>query len=360
MQIRVCRSKAFDCLPHELIIAKLHKYGASTKSCAFIWSYLKGRQQRVKINGVVSDWLSLSKGVPQGSIIGPVLFNVFINDLYYTITGSKLLNYADDNTLSVSAPSKHEMIQRLQTESLKAIEWFDCNKMEANTNKFQAITLKPDRDCEADKITLNDTDITPSESVKLLGVLLDKNLNFNDQIRSVCLKTSAQLNVLQRLARNLDFASRMAIFKTFIASHFNYCSLVWHFCGKTNTQKLERIQYRALKFVYLDFTSDYSELLLRANLPTLELARTRTLLLEIYKAVNNISPPYMRDLFAPRHIPYNLRCSDKLKQPHCRTTKYGLHSFSVQGASLWNKLPDHCKKLDLQGFKSFLRTWTIT
>ena len=99
-------SKAFDSLPHELIIAKLKAYGMKEEGCAFVWAYLSKRKQRVKLSGRASDWMELLKGVPQGSILGPIFFNIFMNDIYATITRSSLYNYADDNTIAVSIVMK--------------------------------------------------------------------------------------------------------------------------------------------------------------------------------------------------------------------------------------------------------------
>ena len=116
----------------------------------------------------------------------------------------------------------------------------------------------------------------------------------------------------------------MSIFRAFILTHFNYCALVWHFCGATNTKKLERIQCRALRFVFLDFNSDYTTLLVRAGLPTRELARKREILVEVYKAVMHLSPPFMWGVFTQKLTRYNLRNSNQLNIPHSNTTKYGL------------------------------------
>ena len=107
-------SKAFDCLPHGLLIAKPHAYGLSTAACHLMFSYLKGRRQRVKISNSRSSWKLLTKGVPQGSILGPFLFNVFMNDLFLFIQNCKLYNYADYNSMIYSSPDINAILTNLK------------------------------------------------------------------------------------------------------------------------------------------------------------------------------------------------------------------------------------------------------
>ena len=209
-------------------------------------------------------------------------------------------------------------METLTSEVKVAIKWFDTNRMEANPSKFQAITLNAAEDPRA-HINLGDKVIIAECTVKLLGVHLDDHLNFNQQTKELCRKAASQLNVLQRLARHLDQGCRMSIFRAFILTHFNYCALVCHFCGATNTKKLERIQRRALRFVFLDFNSDYTTLLDRTGLPTLELARKREILVEVYKAVMHLSPPFMWGVFTHTLTRYNLRNSNQLNIPHSNT-----------------------------------------
>ena len=222
--------------------------------------------------------------------------------------------------------------------------------------KFQLIILKV-----KDTLTIEICENIVSSDEKLLSSVLSwtKISNFNDHTKMLRRKAASQLAVLQRFSNCLDLGARMAIFRCFILSHFSYCNLVWHFCGATNTAKLERLQYRALKFVFQDWNSSYEDLLKKSDLPTLELARKRSIILEVYKAQKGISPSFMRDFFVAKESKYNLRRTNQLCVNHCRT-KAGMKSLSVYGASLWKQLTDDFKNCDLNAFKLKLQNWYPT
>ena len=320
-------SKAFDCLPHSLLLAKLKAYGLDISACHLVASYLSNRKQRVKIGKARSKWISLSKGVPQGSILGPLLFNIFINDMYMFMDERTLYNYADDNSLSCIAPTIDAVISNLQSDDNRAIKWFTDNGMQANPEKFQFMMISRDEDSDR-SLTLNDSNVIVSEDhIKVLGVVIDSKLNFSLHVNAICNKASRQLNALARISNYLDVSARRTIYDSFVASNFNYCPLVWHFCGATNNSKLEKIQERCLRIIYKDYESPYETLLETTNTTSLVVSRLRLILLEVYKSLYQLNAKCINGLFEVKSTRYSLRNPVKVLQPKKKTTTYGLKSI---------------------------------
>ena len=274
-------SKAFDCIPHDLLIAKLHACGFSEKTVTFIYSYLKCRKH-VKIENYYSDFLTLLSGVPQGSILGPILFNLFLNNLLATLKMSELYNFAADNTISTASKNMSNLIETLEKESETAVEWFNQNKMIVNPDKFQAMLLEKRSENNQSCLKINNQTIKTTNCVKLLGITIDSKLNFDSHISDLYKKASMQLNALNRLRTCTGNKEMEILINSFIYSNFNDCPLAWHFSSCKSTTKIEKIHKR-LRTILNDNTSDYQTLLENSKETSMEIKRLRNWATENFK-----------------------------------------------------------------------------
>ena len=195
-------SKAFDTINHELLIAKLYPYGFSKDSLKIISSYISDRWQRTMIDKSFSSWSALLKGVPHGSVLGPILFNIYLNDIFYFLN-CNICNFADDTTPYVCNKNLDFVLEQLELQSNIAIKWFEVNHMKMNAskchlfvsgNKYEHMWARVGSDL-----------IWKSRTVKLLGITIDNELKFDVHISNICKKAQRKLTILMRLKKYLDF-----------------------------------------------------------------------------------------------------------------------------------------------------------
>ena len=338
-------SKAFDCIPHDLIIAKLAGYGFERETLRLIYSYLKGRKQCVKINNTYSDYNEIISGVPQGSILGPVFFNLSINDLFFFIEKASMHNFADDNTLSAWGERVSKLIDTLESESNIAIDWFTKNKMIINPDKFQAIILdKKKSNLTNIPLNIDNQTIKSVTSVELLGIHLDDKLNNNLHISNICRSAANQLNALMRLKSYLSFNAKRVLINSYIISNFNYCPL-----------------WSASIFIR-DYSISYEGLLEKAGKVKMNVYRfrLRNLCVEIYKTINKLNPEFMNNIFNVKENKRVVREQYKfnLETPEWNQVTFGAKSLKVYGSKVWNSLPTHIKTSEnLIQFKSLMKNW---
>jgi hypothetical protein len=150
-----------------------------------------------------------------------------------------------------------KVISALEEDSNSLINWFSANKMQANPEKFQAISVGIKTHDKNVMFNLNGINLSCEDEVKLLGVAIDFKLSLNTHISNICKMAVRQLNALKRIGKHLNHLGKLTIYYSFIMSNFSYCPLTWHFCGEQNTKKKKKIQERALRFIYDDFQNSY-------------------------------------------------------------------------------------------------------
>ena len=164
----------------------------------------------------------------------------FINDIFHFFDKSSLYNYADDNTLSYAHSNSDTLIHTLQQDCISSLQWFSINQMKANPSKFQAISFGKRGTKDITNSTFENTTIHCENSVVILDIEIDQSLTFDTHIANICKKAARHLAVLKRFGHLLTRQGKLAIFKSFITSNFNYCPLIWHFCSQSSTKKREK------------------------------------------------------------------------------------------------------------------------
>ena len=327
-------SKAFDCLPHDLLIAKLHAYGFGRNTLKLFHSYLSKRRHYTRIGSKLSDILEILLGVPQGSVLGPILFNIFINDLLSSCS-EDICNFADDNTIHICSNSLEDIILRINSELKNVLGWFVNNGMVANPDKFQVIFLGIGSSID---VEIGSFTIRSSKEVKLLGVTLDYQLSFYPHIQSICGKAISKIKALMRIRNYLSQEQADNLFSSYIMSPLTHCPLIWMFCSKPAHNMLQKTQYKALRARFNDFSSSCEKLLERAESCDIHTRNLRLLMAEIYKTLNRSNAIIMWDSFDLK-VPnkYELRRGRNLITPKAGTTK-ALNSFDFRAAMAWNHL----------------------
>ena len=275
-------SKAFDCLNHQLLIAKLEAYGFGKQALNFIYNYLYNRNKKTKVKSKYSTWREIRSGVPQGSILG---LNIFLNDIFLFVENTKITNYADDNTPYAIESSIEKLIEPLEHDTTILLNWFQVNEMKSNNDKCHLIIINH----ENNVISIGDEEITVSKSVELKGVTIDNKLNFSEHVTKICNKANQKLHALARIAKYLDPNKLKIIMRTFIESQFNYCPLTWMFHSRKLNNRINKFHQRALQLVHRNSNLNFQDLLALDKSLCIHHRNLQKLEIEMYKVKHNIS-----------------------------------------------------------------------
>ena len=219
--------------------------------------------------------------MPQGSILGPLLFNIFIHDIFYYI-GQSLYNFADDNTISKTNKDVQVLTRELCDDGQKTLIWFEKNFMKANPTKFQGFSIGSRGNSDNLSLCLSGVDIPVTKTIKLLGLHIDDKLSFDVHVSKMCKKAAFHVSAIGRLSKYLGSQSLLKLFHAFISSNFQYANCIWHFTSNANILKMEKLQRRAIRIVFNDYASSHQELLVKANIISLYISRIKSIVIESY------------------------------------------------------------------------------
>ena len=273
----------FDTVPHQRLINKLQK-GICGKILGWIKDFLANRKQKVVINGTGSNWISVTSGIPQGSILGPILFTIYINDLPDVQNIAKL--FADDTKLyAVMKEEEQQISLQNDIDSLLKLSdrWFKILKF--NKSKCKHVHLGPNANI---KYKMGESEIQQVTEEKDLGIIIDDKLKFKQHINQQTKKANQRLGMIKRSFDFMDKDIFLTLFKSIVRPHLEYGNSVWSVIYKKEAIQLENVQRRATKQIKNIQHKTYTQRLKYLGLPSLQYRRLRADMVETYKILNNI------------------------------------------------------------------------
>ena len=326
--------KAFDSVPHQRLLHKLKSYGVRGRLYAWIEAFLATRSQQVVLNGHSSGWTDVASGVPQGSVLGPLLFLLFVNDMPGVVR-CPLMMFADDTKL-YSEVATPRAASNLQSDLEALVSWADVWQLPFNEAKCKAMHIGSRN--QNHQYVMRDTELSVTEVEKDLGVHIDCELKFRQHASAAVAKAIQMLAVIRRSFVLINESTLPLLYKTLVRPHLEYGNLVWGPFCRADQKKVERVQRRATRMVPNLRGLSYQERLRALQLPSLYYRRRRGDMIFMYQMFHNGVDMSPTDLFetatdaVTRGHPYKLRKPAAV----CRVRRSAL---AVRTVNDWNSLP---------------------
>ena len=358
-------SKAFDSVSHDILIKKFSNLNIDSY---WFHSYLGGRTQSVRLGNYMSEKCNIAYGVPQGSVLGPILFLIYVNDLSLTTTDCLVIQYADDTQFIHTGTIENiqDLIKKSETTLSKIKEYFHLNGLMLNTSKTQCmfvgsrfhIAQIPRDTC----IQVDNTSIVPSTSIKNLGVYFDSYMQFDTHITHICKKSVGNIMFINRIKDNFSKGARIIVIQSLVLSIMNYCIKIWGSTCLTQLQRVQKVQNFAAKVALGGAKYDHVTPFLR-ELKWLRVKDKYTyeLGLSVYNIINKNVPSWLSSLPTRGETrSRNTRQEHQLHVPSTRT-HMAARSLLVSGPVLWNSLPDSIRNSkSLPTFKKELKNYLLS
>ena len=346
--------KAFDTVNHEILLKKLKYFGIKGKNAKWIKNYLANRKQCTFANDITSDQKVISCGVPQGSVCGPLLFLLYINDISKVLKHCKVSLYADDTVLYHSTHDINEAFNYVQEDLVRLSEWCNINKLTINCKKTKYCLYGMRSIVKKSKtqdmiVSLNNTVLEKVCSYKYLGFILDDHLNFNKHVKELTKIVTHKLYLLSKIRKYLTSDACTIIFKTMILSLIEYGDIIYAGTNQANLNKIVNLFYRGLRICDISNLKVSRDILCRNNhIATLESRRKLHLLLFMHKQTNKAN------FVKQTNIRTRLHCAPVFKtyKPNNEKVK---QNVMYRGAITWNALPANDRNVTFVKFKSKLK-----
>ena len=347
-------AKAFDSVPHERLLFKAQSYGISGKILKWVKDFLHDRKQRVIVNEAKSSWEYVKSGIPQGSVLGPILFLIFINDLPDWVQSLTKV-FADDTKVFRTIQTTNDS-EALQEDLASLARWSAKWQLPFNTSKCKCIHYGKNNPSHTYKMSNHDLEVVQEE--KDLGVTFDSKLNFSSHIRNIVNKANSRVGLIKRTFQSLDKVKFTILYKSLVRPILEYCTQIWAPVLKGDQDEIEKVQRRATKLVIGLSEKTYPERLKHLNLTTLAFRRKRCDIIQVFRIIHSIDSIDQNLFFKIDPDRRTRGNSFKIFKPRV-TSRLRQNSFSQRVINIWNDLPDDVvSQVTLNSFKGALeRFW---
>jgi len=336
--------KAFDTVNQNILLKKLAVYGIRGVCLNWFESYLHGRRQFVAIENENSEVEGMEFGVPQGSILGPLLFLIYINDFRLCLSSGTAQHFADDTIILNSSKSTKKIKANMSRDITSIYDWLCANRLSLNAKKTEVMLFQPKNKKEFTKMTLKikETKISVSNKVKYLGVILDSRLTWRDHLSELSKKLSRANGLLSKIRHYADTGTLVSLYYSLFHSHMTYGSLAWGSARKDELNRIQKLQNQALRIMtFSDFREPTSTLFSKFGILKLDGVINMNLHLFMHDWYHLKLPEAFINFFNfSANSSTRLSALHKLTLPTRRTESYGSSNIKFKGASVYNQLID--------------------
>ena len=344
--------KAFDTVDHQILLSKLELYGIKGQALNLLKSYLTNRKQKCQIKNVFSSERLIKCGVPQGSILGPLLFLLYINDLPHCLSKTKPRLFADDTNLTASANSVTDLEAAVNSDLENLRKWLIANKLSLNVAKTEFIiigskSMTKNISNPHPNVFIENKQIKQVYECKTLGLKIDQHLSWKGNTDEIRKKVSAGISAIRRIKPFVDQETLILIYNAIVRPYFDYCCEVWDVFSEAQSKRLQKLQNRAARII-LNVNNDVEHTIALRTLgwEPLQTERKKAKAKIMYKLLNKMGPKSLTNLFSYKSekTNYHLRdISSGLCLPKPRTNNMK-NSFMYDGAQLWNSIPKEIRE----------------
>ena len=351
--------RAFETIDRKRLLAKLRKLGCSQRVVTWFAGYLDGRKQQTKVNGHTSEQMTNDLGVPQGSVLGAILFVLYVNDMPRQLLNAFINLFADDTLIYLHGNDIDAMRNEMNNELERINQWLKLNKLKLNVSKTKVMVLGNTlMKSPLNSIIMDGEVLGIEREFKYLGVMLDEKLSFKANLDYLCKKVGKKVGVLARLARNITIGARMNIYKSVIAPHFDYCASILYLSDVSSFDRMQKLQNRALRAILrCKKLTPIKEMLEALDLLSVRQRVNESTMKFIYKLKNGQLPRYLSEMVTYRfdiHT-YPTRSRNDFMVA-CKTSEKSRNSVFHKGLVQFNSLPGHIKnETRKETFKNNLR-----